>query len=188
MKKLLLVAFLLCSCSSQAEEAYTQALNELVSSKVAEIAKSSILQSAVKAQNAKHASLSQSDIDDLDKKWRAENSASDKPLISATLSNALSKYLAQVKQESEGVFTEIFVMDNKGLNVGQSDATSDYWQGDEAKWQKTFSVGNGAVHISDLSKDESTQEIQVQLSVAVSDAGGNSVIGAITLGVNLDNL
>ena len=36
--------------------------------------------------------------------------------------------------------------DNKGLNVGQSDVTSDYWQGDEAKWKKSYKMGAGAVH------------------------------------------
>jgi uncharacterized phage infection (PIP) family protein YhgE len=38
------------------------------------------------------------------------------------------------------------VKDNKGLNVGQSDVTSDYWQGDEAKWKKSYKMGAGAVH------------------------------------------
>jgi len=188
MRKLIYVLVLVCSQIAHGEEAYTQALNELVNSTVVKIVNNPVLQSSVKAQNDKHATLSQTSIDDLDKKWRAESAASDKPLISNVLSNKLSKYLLQVKEESQGLFTEIFVMDNKGLNVGQSDVTSDYWQGDEAKWQKTFSVGAGAVHISDVSKDESTQEIQVQLSVAVSDVDGGAVIGAITLGINLDNL
>ena len=177
----------LFSVNTQADEAYNAALKELATSKVAALVANATVQSAIKAQNSKHAGLSQADIDKLDKQWRAENKGSTKPMIDAVLGNALSKYLSQEKSKSDGLFTEMFVMDNKGLNVGQSDVTSDYWQGDEAKWQKTFSVGPGAIHIGKLKKDESTQQIQVQLSVAITDSS-NAVIGAITLGINLDNL
>lgn len=173
--------------NAQADEAYDSALKELAKTKIAVLVGNATVQSAIKAQNSKHTGLSQADIDNLDKQWRAENKGSSKPMIDATLSNALSKYLSSEKGKSDGLYTEIFIMDNKGLNVGQSDVTSDYWQGDEAKWQKTYSVGAGAIHIGKLKKDESTQQIQVQLSVAITDAS-NAVIGAITVGVNLDNL
>lgn len=190
MKQLLTLFFVLCSLLSlnvHADEAYNAALKELAAGKIASIVNNPVVQSAIKEQNAKNAGLSEADIIKLDKQWRAENKGSDKPLINATLGNALSTYLSQQKNASAGLFTEMFVMDNKGLNVGQSDITSDYWQGDEAKWQKTYSAGAGAIHIGKLAKDESTQEIQVQLSVAISDSA-NNVIGAITVGVNLDNL
>ena len=84
--------------------------------------------------------------------------------------------------------TEIFVMDNKGLNVGQSDVTSDYWQGDEAKWQKTFLAGADAVFIDAVEFDESTQTFQSQLSLPVVDPQSGDVIGAVTIGVNVDTL
>ncbi len=77
-------------------------------------------------------------------------------------------------------------MDNKGLNVGQSDITSDYWQGDEAKWKKSYGAGMGAVHVGKIKQDESTQKFQSQVSVAISDGG--KVIGAVTVGVNVDEL
>jgi len=143
---------------------------------------------AVKAQNQKHASLTQADVDKLDKQWRAETGASSQPMIQAVLSNDLSKFLKGKKEGSNGLYTEIFVMDNKGLNVGQSDITSDYWQGDEAKWQKTYSVGADAVHVSEVKKDESTQAFQGQLSLPVVDPANNQVIGAITIGINVEHL
>jgi glycerol-3-phosphate dehydrogenase len=144
--------------------------------------------SAVKAQNQKHASLTQADIDSMDKKWRAETGASSQPMIQAVMANDLSKFLKAKKDGSKGLYTEIFVMDNKGLNVGQSDITSDYWQGDEAKWQKTYSVGASAIHISDVSKDESTQSFQSQLSLPVVDPANNQVIGAVTIGINVEQI
>ncbi|MEQ5774384.1 MULTISPECIES: PDC sensor domain-containing protein [unclassified Thalassospira] len=143
---------------------------------------------AVKAQNAENAGLSQDDIDKLDKEWRAETSATDKPLIDKVLARPLSKFLREKADETEGLITEIFVMDNKGLNVGQSDVTSDYWQGDEAKWQKTFPVGPDAIHMSDVELDESTQTYQSQLSLPVIDSDGTTVIGAVTVGINVELL
>lgn len=139
---------------------------------------------AVKAQNAKHSGLSQDEVVKLDKQWRAETKSGGGTLIDATLSNELSTYLKKVQADAQGLYTEIFVMDNKGLNVGQSDVTSDYWQGDEAKWQKTYQVGADAIHVSDVEQDESTQVFQAQVSVPVVDSG--QVIGAVTVGINVE--
>ena len=143
---------------------------------------------AIKAQNAKHAGLTQDQIDVMDKAWRAEVKSGSGKMVDAVLANALSQYLKQRKEASQGLFTEIFVMDNKGLNVGQSDVTSDYWQGDEAKWKNTFLVGAGGVDVSAIETDESTQTLQSQLSLPVVDPADGSVIGAITLGVNVEQL
>lgn len=79
-------------------------------------------------------------------------------------------------------------MDNKGLNVAQSDITSDFWQGDEAKWQNTFLKGPGAFDIGEVEEDESTQMFQSQISYTVTDPATGNAIGAITVGVNVDAL
>ena len=143
---------------------------------------------AIKAQNAKHANIGQSEIDKLDKQWRAQTKASDRPLIDQVLGTALSKKLADTKTKARGMITELFVMDNKGLNVGQSDPTSDYWQGDEDKWQKTYLAGPGAIFIDEIEMDESTQTFQSQLSLSIADPATGQVIGAVTVGVNVDQL
>jgi hypothetical protein len=148
--------------------------------------KDPVVIAAVKAQNVKHADLTQDKIDALDKQWRAETKASAKPLINEVMGNALSALLKKKEAEGKGLVTEIFVMDNKGLNVGQSDVTSDYWQGDEAKWQKTFSVGPAAVFVDKVDKDESTQKFQTQVSISIVDGG--AVIGAVTVGLDVEML
>lgn len=148
----------------------------------------SVVIEAVKAQNAKHANLTQAEIDALDKQWRAETKAGAKPLIDAVTKNALSAHLKKLEDSTKGLVTEIFVMDNKGLNVGQSDITSDYWQGDEAKWQKTFSVGPDAVFVDKVEKDESTQKFQTQVSISIVDPASKQVIGAVTAGLDVEEL
>lgn len=148
--------------------------------------KDPVVVEAVKAQNAKHAGLTQDKIDALDKQWRSETKAAAKPLINEVMGNTLSAFLKKKEAEGKGLVTEIFVMDNKGLNVGQSDVTSDYWQGDEAKWQKTFSVGPAAVFVDKVEKDESTQKFQTQVSISIVDGG--AVIGAVTVGLDVEML
>ncbi len=143
---------------------------------------------AIRAQNARNANISQGSIDKMDKQWRAETKVADRPLIDSVLSTELSKKLMDVKANARGMITELFVMDNKGLNVGQSDATSDYWQGDEDKWQKTFLIGPGAIFIDEIEMDESTQTFQSQLSLSITDPVTGQVIGAVTVGVDVDQL
>ncbi|MBK8972216.1 MAG: cache domain-containing protein [Hahellaceae bacterium] len=143
---------------------------------------------AVKAQNAANAQLTQSDIDKLDQAWRAETAARARPMIDKVLANPLSVFLKNKEAASQGLYTELFVMDNKGLNVGQSQVSSDYWQGDEDKWTQSYGKGAGAIHISDVEEDESTQTYQSQLSLPIADPDSGEVIGAITIGINVEGL
>ena len=191
MRKVLVAASaaLLVSVASTGAMAndFEAELSALAAGKIREISQSAELVAAIKAQNEKNASLGQADIDKLDKQWRAEVDAGSKPMIDGVMGNELSKFLAQKKEASGGLITEAFVMDDKGLNVGQSDVTSDYWQGDEDKFRKSFGAGHGALFIDPPERDESTQILQCQASMTVVDETGRP-IGAITVGVNLDQL
>ena len=79
--------------------------------------------------------------------------------------------------------SETFVMDNQGANVGQNDLTSDYWQGDEPKWQNSFNHGQGGIDIGKEKLDKSTNQVMQQISLPIIDENG-SVIGAVTFGIN----
>lgn len=167
---------------------YVESIRNVVVPNVQTWVADPVVVSAIKAQNLSNSSLTQSEIDKMDKQWRSETSAGGGALISRVLGNELSKYLGGVKSDGRGVYTEIFVMDNKGLNVGQSDVTSDYWQGDEAKWKKTYLAGADSMLIDEVEFDESTQTFQSQLSLPVMDPATNEVIGAITVGINVEML
>jgi len=147
-----------------------------------------VLVAGIKAQNALHASIDSSEIDAKDKSWRAEVKNGGGAMTASVLANDVSAFLQEVRDNSGGLYTEIFVMDNKGLNVGQSDLTSDYWQGDEAKWQQTYGVGAGAIHVGEVEFDESSQSYQVQVSVSISDPATGELIGAVTIGMNAEAL
>ena len=143
---------------------------------------------AIKAQNAEHQSLTQADVDQLDLDWRAQRKEDSKPLIDRLLGHPSSEWLRQQQAQTANFVTEVFAMDNLGLNVAQSVETSDYWQGDEAKWQKTFGNGSGDIHISEVEFDESTGSYQSQVSMAVKDPATGELIGAITFGINVQSL
>lgn len=147
-----------------------------------------VVRRSIIAQNKRYGDLSQEKIDSLDQQWRAEREADDKPLIAATLSNPLSVYLSRMQGRSVGLFVEIFVMDDKGLNVGQSSITSDFWQGDEAKFQKTFPEGRDAVFIDEPEWDADRQIWRAQLNMTLADPKGAGPIGAATIEINLTEL
>lgn len=171
-----------------AQDDYTAPLTELANGKLREIAQNPALVSAIMAQNEQSGGYDQAKIDELDKQWRAEVDAADKPLINATLGTDASKALAAAQADSAGLFTEIFATDAKGLNVAQSTITSDYWQGDEDKFTKSFGAGADAVFLGEIEQDESTQTYQSQVSITVTDPATGAPIGSITAGVDLSAL
>jgi len=156
-------------------------------SEMREILGAEIVEISVKSQNARFKELNQGQIDELDNQWKAEREAADKPLIAATLSNPLSVYLARIQGKSLGKYAEIFVMDQNGLNVGQSSVTSDFWQGDEGKFQKTFDIATDALFVDEAEWDEEAKIWRNQVSFTLVDSA-NKKIGAATVELNLSEL
>lgn len=136
---------------------------------------------AVRKQNSKRMSVS--DIQQRDKEWMAASGLND--FMKSLMNNSAAKTLSKV-EKSYGYIVESFLMDNKGANVAMTNKTSDYWQGDEAKFKKSFDNGSGNVHMGKVKFDKSAQEYLVQVSVPVMDKG--KAIGAVTYGISLDNI
>ena len=143
------------------------------------------LHRAVYQQNLKHMGLTAADISNLDQQWRAERRVGGGDLVSSRMINPLSSFLRGIKAASNGVITEIFVMDNKGLNVGQTNGTGDYMQGDEAKWKETYLVSNIAVFIDEVEEEDGINISQTSLTVS---RGNGYRLGAVTIGINVDAL
>ena len=163
-------------------------ITETIMNDIYKFVNTDIVRVSIKNQNQKYGNLAQQQIDDLDQKWRAERKSDDQPLISATLSNPLSSYLTRIQAHSIGLYSEMFVMDLNGLNVGQSNISSDYWQGDEAKFQKTFPVGPKAVFIDEPEFDDELGIWRAQVNLSVADKDTGETIGAITVEINLSEL
>ena len=140
---------------------------------------------AVDQQNIDHLGITDEEIERLDQRWRTERLRPSGSLISSVMNNEFSAFLRGIKAASGGVITEIFVMDNVGLNVGQTNGTGDLMQGDEDKWQKTYLVSADAVFIDAVEEEDGVNIAQVSLTVARPNTAR---LGAITIGINVDAL
>lgn len=135
---------------------------------------------AVKAQNAKRVSAAQ--IKTLDEQWAAGKAEA---LVKQVTTGACADHLRKLVAGNAG-YGETFIMDNQGALVCATAKTTDYWQGDEAKWQRAFSNGKGEVFIDRPKFDDSSSQRLAQISIPVLDNG--AAIGAITVGISVDKL
>ncbi len=180
--------FLACGVAVAEEKPPSSSIiNDTVISEIRKWFKKPVVYISIDAQNKRYQSIASSEVDSLDKQWRAERKKDDQPLIAAILSNPLSNYLTQIQAASGGLFTEIFVMDAKGLNVGQSAITSDFWQGDEAKFKKTYPKGHEAVFVDEAEFHEESKTWRAQVNLTLSSQNGQP-IGAVTVEYNLTEL
>jgi len=133
----------------------------------------------VKAQNEKGVTLEE--IKALDERWTATPGIAD--FMKPILENECAQYLLKL-QESAPYLVEIFVTDNQGALVAATNKTSDYWQGDEAKFTECYKEGKGELYFSDVEFDESVQSYLVQVSVPVKE--GEKAIGVVVVGIDVD--
>lgn len=137
---------------------------------------------AVRDQNSQGISLDE--IKKQDEAWI--NAEEELPIHEQVLSNPCADELRKIISVNPAI-AEAFVMDNQGANVGQNDLTSDYWQGDEAKWQNSYKEGQGGVDIGKNKLDRSTNRTMQQVSLPICDENGQ-VVGAVTFGVAIDSI
>ncbi|MEM8552442.1 MAG: hypothetical protein AAGF45_08670 [Pseudomonadota bacterium] len=163
-------------------------ITESVIADVRNILSHDIVPLALRAANDKRANLRASDVGELDDQWREQQGQALQPLVSSALSSPLSAYLTRIQAGSVGLFTEIFVVGRQGLNVGQSAVTSDFWQGDESKFTRTYDVGPGAVFIDGAEWHAPTRTWRSQLNLTVDDPRGGRPLGAATFEINLTEL
>lgn len=188
MKTILALALIAAAGSAQATNEYEAKMRAYLEASLSNWIEDPALVEAIKAQNPTTAGYTQDYIDGLDKAWRAEVGKPEMPTVSPVMTNAASDFLRKELTASGSAIVEAFVMDAKGLNVAVSSPTSDYWQGDEPKWQNTFAKGAGAVEVGEVEFDESSQTYEAQISTTIVDPASGQPIGAITVGLNVEAL
>ena len=109
-------------------------------------------------------------------------------LVSELVDRPLSDWFRERVDATAGLVVEIFATDNIGLNVGQSNVTGDYWQGDEAKYEQTIKYGQGTVHFSDMELDVENGVYQAQILAPVKDPETEEWIGVMIFSVNVQSL
>lgn len=175
------MAGVLCSPDLYAAEKPPQKVIDLANTTFIKWSTDSVIVKAVQEENGKNKTMDQ--IKEMDKKWQATPGIVD--YMKALIDSPCGKHLLALQNKYKYI-AEIFVMDNQGATVAMTDKTSDYWQGDEAKFTESYKNGKGALHISDVTFDDSTQAYLVQVSIPVKSNG--KAIGAITIGVDVDQV
>jgi hypothetical protein len=137
---------------------------------------------AVVEQNRK--GLKPDDVKRIDQEWQAAEQML--PIQKEILGNACAQNLKRILEGHQEI-VETFVMDNQGALVGANNLTSDYWQGDEEKWQNSFKAGKGGIDVGAQKFDRSANAMLQQISLPIVDDAG-TVVGAVTFGVDVKRL
>lgn len=115
-----------------------------------------------------------------DKQWRAwKKGGASQAFIDEVTKGACASAVQLMKARKTFV-TEVIIVDRLGANVCVAPASSDYDQGDEAKYQGPFNQGKNP-HVGDIEVDNSTGERQAQVSILLEKDGAK--VGVITIGV-----
>ncbi|QFY59900.1 hypothetical protein FZ934_05300 [Rhizobium grahamii] len=170
-----------------AEPAYVSVVREFVEKRVKPVILVPLVRKAIEDQNAKFGDISEMDVRVLDNTYRSEIQNGEWQMVKRLLEKPVSRYLKSKQDDSQGAIVEIFVTDRHGLNVGQSVPTTDYWQGDEDKFLKTFAKGTDTTFIDRAERDDTTQLLETQASFVIHDEIGRA-IGIATVTIAIDAL
>ena len=131
----------------------------------------SVVLDAVQSANVRDRDITPEQIAALDREWRKPGLEIAKQLTDKKCNESLILF-----QRTYGAFAEIFVTGVRGLNVCQTNKTTDYYQADEDWWHRTFTRGLSQRQ-STLEFDESAGVFAVPVYVPVRDPSSGDVIG-----------
>ena len=131
------------------------------------------------AQNARPVRLE--DLKALDQRWAA--SAGVEAYMWDLMRNRLAWTLADFQYRHKFI-TEVFAMDRRGAIVAETNRTSTFYKGEAEKFTAAFAGGDGAIWFGPAAYDDSTAEMEIQVSVPVLKAG--KAEGVVCFGVSLD--
>lgn len=122
----------------------------------------------------------------LDSQWQALAPYAPSQLANQLLTLPASQQLAHWQAGTNGLVSEVFLMNDTGSITALSQLTSDYWQGDEAKFQALLNLPPGSLVVSPMYFDDSSKRFQVTVSQAVVADESGRFIGAIAIGLDVE--
>lgn len=138
--------------------------------------------------NASYAGMKSEDIlmrmEETDKAW--SKTESDNAIIKKYTENRIAVSMREILKIRK-VPAEIFLTDMHGGLVAASNKTSDFYQADEEWWKEAFNNGKGAISVSDVGFDESTQQFVIRVAMPVRGRD-NEVIGVCSEGISVEKL
>ena len=158
---------------------FTKELEQLLGKKIEllkNIATNPQIIEIIKKFNKKNQKISISDFLKDDKKWKETKGIND--FIKPFIINECAQFLIEF-QEQYDEFPEIFITDEKGLIVGETNKTSDYYQADEQWWIEAYNDGIGKIYYGVIEYDESAHAEAIPIYIPVMDSQDKKAIGVI---------
>lgn len=169
------------------EGSFNPKIQNILKSKIATIEmllKNHNIQDAVLKGNSHNSKMSRNAILEADKRWRNAKD-SDKHILSF-ITNSCGKKLIEFQRKEIGV-AEAFITDKYGLNVCQTNKTTDYYQADEKWWKDTFASGKGKTHWGSLEYDESSGAVSIPIYVPIKLAN-KRVVGVSKFIIDINSI
>lgn len=135
---------------------------------------------------------SYTDVMTIDSQWQALAPLATPEMAETILALPGSRALHAWQQSHQGLVTEVMLVNDMGTLAAMSQLTSDYWQGDEPKFQKVIDNRNTApghdrpLYLSPIRYDKSAARFQVTASTPVLPANGEPAIGVIVIGLSIE--
>lgn len=129
--------------------------------------------------------LSQGEIANLDAIWSQINHPEHALLVAEVLNTPTAEQLRQVIKHSDGVIEELFLVNAQGLLVASSHMTTDYWQGDEAKFIQIEVDPDAAYFIDEVRYDQSSRHFLSQVSVPFRNEQ-SELMGILVVGIDVE--
>lgn len=163
-------------------------LEELAAGQMRAMAREPVVFDALARHNEISQSYNAAFIARLDGDWRRELYTEDhRTLIPAVMSSPASHYLGAVERLSDGLYTELMLIDARALNVALSRLIASYWHGERPRWQESFLAGPQGLHIGPDEYIDATGVWQRQVAITITDRALNPV-GVLCAGVALDKV
>lgn len=127
----------------------------------------------------------------LDEHWKALAPEMPVDLAKQILSLPASEMLRTWQMSHPGLITEAMIINEMGTLSAISQLTSDYWQGDEPKFQEAFKqepsnrFSATSLFVSPIRFDASTKQFQVTVSAPFAPVSGSGDRGVISIGLNV---
>ncbi len=152
---------------------------ERISNQVANIGRVPEILDEVRRTNEEQFDLAEFNlkVEEIEEEWERTD-----PIYSKFQRQLLENPASQFLREFNNVFTafrEIMVTDQRGRVVAASNKSGDYYQADEAWWQRAYLEGQGKRFVSGIQFDESANVYGMEIAQPIRESGGGEVIGIV---------
>ncbi len=147
--------------------------------------------SAMESSNAEFSKMKDPEqyVNKMNAEWTSVQTQDITPFMKTLIDNQPSNQLREISKSENTLFngivySEIFITNEYGANVAETDKTTDYKQSDETWWQEARKNG---VYIGGIEYDNSSKTIAFSVAKRVDDSNGN-FLGVVKAAVNVEQV